>query len=131
MAWPCGLASTTDTWGTFRVACPHGVDSLTLVAEGHHTATVQMDGRGHVDVWLEPLGFSLSQATVSAVRHVEPEGQTFDAPDLMRALDTTPGLQSLDLGAGMIQPVVRGGPRRRRPSAGRTLGKRPRHLGGS
>ena len=61
-----------------------------------------------MDVWLEPLGFSLSQATVSAVRHLEPEGQTFDTPDLMQALDGTPGLQSLDLGAGMIQPVVRG-----------------------
>ena len=108
MAWPCGLASTTDTWGAFRVACPHGVDSLTLVSEGHHTATVQLEGRAHVDVWLEPLGFSLSQATVSAVRHVEPEGQTLDTPELMQALDNTPGLQSLDLGAGMIQPVVRG-----------------------
>ena len=108
MAWPCRLASTTDTWGAFRVACPHGVDSLTLVAEGHHTTTIAIEGRTHVDVWLEPLGFSLSQATVSAVRHLEPEGQTFDTPDLMQALDGTPGLQSLDLGAGMIQPVVRG-----------------------
>ena len=84
-----------------------GVDSLTLVSEGHHTATVQLEGRAHVDVWLEPLGFSLSQATVSAVR-MEPEGQTLDTPELMQALDNTPGLQSLDLGAGMIQPVVRG-----------------------
>ena len=108
MAWPCGLASTTDTWGAFRVACPHGVDSLTLVSEGHHTATVKLEGRAHVDVWLEPLGFSLSQATVSAVRLVEAEGQTLDAPDLMRTLDNTPGLQSLDLGAGIIQPMVRG-----------------------
>ena len=108
MAWPCGLASTTDTWGAFRVACPHGVDSLTLVSEGHHTTTVPLQGRTHVDVWLEPLGFSLSQATVSVVRHVEPEGQALDAPELMQALDNTPGLQSLDLGAGMIQPVVRG-----------------------
>ena len=108
MAWPCGLASTTDTWGAFRVACPHGVDSLTLVSEGHHTTTVKLEGRAHVDVWLEPLGFSLPQATVSAVRHVETEGQTLDAPELMQALDNTPGLQSLDLGAGMIQPVVRG-----------------------
>ena len=62
MAWPCGLASTTDTWGAFRVACPHGVDSLTLVSEGHHTATVKLEGRAHVDVWLEPLGFSLSSS---------------------------------------------------------------------
>ncbi|MEE2838076.1 MAG: Plug domain-containing protein, partial [Bacteroidota bacterium] len=108
MAWPCGLASTTDTWGAFRVACPHGVDSLTLVSEGHHTTTVKLEGLAHVDVWLEPLGFSLSQATVSAVRLVEAEGQTLDAPDLMRTLDNTPGLQSLDLGAGMIQPMVRG-----------------------
>ena len=108
VAWPCGLTSTTDAWGTFRVACPHGVDSLTLVAEGHQTSTVQMEGREHVDVWLEPLGFSLSQATVSAARHVEPEGQTLDVPDLMCVLDNTPGLQSLDLGAGMIQPLVRG-----------------------
>ena len=64
MAWPCGLASTTDTWGAFRVACPHGVDSLTLVSEGHHTTTVKLEGRAHVDVWLEPLGFTLSQAPV-------------------------------------------------------------------
>ena len=68
MAWPCGLASTTDTWGAFRVACPHGVDSLTLVAEGHRTTTVMLHGRAHVDVWLEPLGFNLSQATVSVTR---------------------------------------------------------------
>lgn len=108
MAWPCKLVSTTDTWGAFRVACPHGVDSLMLVAEGHHTTIIAIEGRTHVDVWLEPLGFSLSQATVSAVRHLEPESQTFDTPDLMKALDDTPGLQSLDLGAGMIQPVVRG-----------------------
>lgn len=108
MAWPCGLASTTDTWGAFRVACPHGVDSLTLVAEGHRTTTVMLHGRAHVDVWLEPLGFNLSQATVSVTRNLEPEGQPLATPDLMRTFDDTPGLQSLDLGAGMVQPVVRG-----------------------
>ena len=50
----------------------------------------------------------LGQASVAVNRFSESEAQTFDEPTLMQSLDRTPGLQSLDLGAGMVQPVVRG-----------------------
>ena len=61
MAWPCGLASTTDTWGAFRVACPHGVGLADVGVRGPPHRHRQVEGRAHVDVWLEPLGFTLSQ----------------------------------------------------------------------
>ena len=107
MAWPCGLASSTDASGAFRVSCPHGIDSLTLSCVGFDTQVVS-NPASHVDVWMEELKVILGQASVAVNRFSESEAQTFDEPTLMQSLDRTPGLQSLDLGAGMIQPVVRG-----------------------
>ena len=107
MAWPCGLATSTDAAGAFRVSCPHGIDSLTLSCVGFDTQVV-LDPSSHVDVWMEELKVMLGQAQVAANRFTESEASALDQPTLMQALDRTPGLQSLDLGAGMIQPVVRG-----------------------
>ena len=107
MAWPCGLATSTDAAGAFRVSCPHGIDSLTLSCVGFDTQVV-LDPSSHVDVWMEELRVMLGQAQVAANRFTESEASALDHPTLMQALDQTPGLQSLDLGAGMIQPVVRG-----------------------
>ena len=107
MAWPCGLATSTDALGAFRVSCPHDIDSLTLSCVGFDTQVV-LNPSSHVDVWMEELKVMLGQAQVAANRFSESEASTLDQPTLMQALDRTPGLQSLDLGAGMIQPVVRG-----------------------
>ena len=107
MAWPCGLATSTDAAGAFRVSCPHGIDSLTLSCVGFDTQVV-LDPSSHVDVWMEELKVMLGQAQVAANRFTESEASALDQPTLIQALDQTPGLQSLDLGAGMIQPVVRG-----------------------
>ena len=107
MAWPCGLAASTDALGAFRVSCPHGIDSLTLSCVGFDTQVV-LNPSSHVDVWMEELKVMLGQAQVAVNRFSESEASALDQPTLMQALDRTPGLQSLDLGAGMIQPVVRG-----------------------
>ena len=107
MAWPCGLAASTDAQGAFRVSCPHGIDSLTLSCVGFDTQVV-LNPSSHVDVWMEELKVMLGQAQVAVNRFSESEASALDQPTLMQALDQTPGLQSLDLGAGMIQPVVRG-----------------------
>ena len=107
MAWPCGLAASTDALGAFRVSCPHGIDSLTLSCVGFDTQVV-LNPSSHVDVWMEELKVMLGQAQVAVNRFSESEASVLDQPTLMQALDRTPGLQSLDLGAGMIQPVVRG-----------------------
>ncbi|MEE2920028.1 MAG: TonB-dependent receptor plug domain-containing protein [Bacteroidota bacterium] len=107
MAWPCGLASSTDAFGAFRVSCPHGIDSLTLSCVGFDTRVV-LNPSVHVDVWMDELKVVLGQASVAVNGFRESEAQTFDEPTLMQSLDRTPGLQSLDLGAGLIQPVVRG-----------------------
>ncbi|MEC8335975.1 MAG: TonB-dependent receptor plug domain-containing protein, partial [Bacteroidota bacterium] len=107
MAWPCGLAASTDALGAFRVSCPHGIDSLTLSCVGFDTQVV-LNPSSHVDVWMKELKVMLGQAQVAVNRFSESEASVLDKPTLMQALDRTPGLQSLDLGAGMIQPVVRG-----------------------
>ena len=107
MAWPCGLATSTDESGAFRVSCPHGVDSLTVSFVGFGTRVV-LNPASHVDVWMDELKVNLGQAQVAVSRFQESEANVLDTPELMQALDQTPGLQSLDLGAGMIQPVVRG-----------------------
>lgn len=107
MAWPCGLATSTDALGAFRVSCPQGIDSLTLSCVGFDTQVVVSPAL-HVDVWMEDLKVMLGQAQVAANRFSESEASALDQPTLMQALDRTPGLESLDLGAGMIQPVVRG-----------------------
>ena len=131
-SWPgLGLATSTDAAGTFRVSCPHGIDSLTLSCVGFDTQVV-LNPSSHVDVWMEELQVMLGQAQVAVNRFSESEASVLDQPTLMQALDQTPGLQSLDLGAGMIQPVVRGlfGSRvavlETAFTAGRAMGERPR-----
>ena len=54
MAWPCGLATSTDALGAFRVSCPQGIDSLTLSCVGFDTQVV-VSPASHVDVWMEDL----------------------------------------------------------------------------
>ena len=107
MAWPCGLATATDASGAFRVACPHGIDSLSVSCVGFATQSIAVSD-DHLDVWLEPLNVDLDQALVATVRTQEMEASALNRAPLLEALDATPGLQSFDLGAGMIQPVIRG-----------------------
>ena len=107
MAWPCGLAGATDASGAFRVSCPHGVDSLTLSCLGFETQVVRMP-EAHVDIHLNPLRVALGQAIVEAAGQPETEMKVLDDGTLMETLDRTPGLQSLDFGGGVVQPVIRG-----------------------
>lgn len=107
MAWPCGLATSTDESGAFRVSCPHGVDSLTLSCVGFKTQAIRPTD-AHIEIQLDPLNVSLGQATVASVGHPEVEVVALEQGDLMEAIDRTPGLQSLDLGGGVVQPVIRG-----------------------
>ena len=107
MALPCGLAASSDAAGAFRVSCPHGVDTIAVSCLGYSSQRVAVTD-GHVDVWLEELKVELGQAYVATVGLSEMESQALPSDELMQQLDRTPGLQSLDLGAGMIQPVIRG-----------------------
>ncbi|MGB1075605.1 MAG: hypothetical protein ACPGYK_05395 [Flavobacteriales bacterium] len=107
MAWPCGLAVASDAAGAFRVSCPHGVDSLTLSCLGFQTEVVHRPDV-HVDIHLNPLSVHLGQAIVEVVGQPETEMTILNEGALMETLDRTPGLQSLDLGGGVVQPVIRG-----------------------
>ena len=109
-AWPCGSPFATNEDGWFDAFCPEGIDSLTVVAHGHPVATVFTLGRQHVDVSLAPWSVGLEAAFVEGLNpENHPESQSVSAaPDFMTMLDRTPGIRSLDLGAGMIQPVLRG-----------------------
>lgn len=107
VAWPCGSAALTDASGTFKVSCEDGIDSLTVSSLGFETQVVR-PAQGHVDIWLQQLNVNLQDAVVEAVRIDEFESKSLAQLPLMEALDRTPGLQSLELGAGSIQPVIRG-----------------------
>ncbi len=104
---PCGIPVSTDATGAFRVSCPHGIDSIAVSCIGYASQVVVAEG-DHVDVWLEELQVNLDNALVTATRKTEQERHELRSGDLLAVLDATPGLQSLDLGAGMIQPVIRG-----------------------
>ncbi len=108
IAWPCGQTATTNRTGRFEVECSTDIDSLTFVASDFETQTIAVLEKDHVDVWLSPLDVQLSQVSIVASQSLEREKQSLPNLDLMVTLDQTPGLQSLDLGAGMIQPVIRG-----------------------
>lgn len=108
IAWPCGQTATTDRTGRFEVECSTDIDSLTFVASAFETHTIAVLEKDHVDVWLSPLEVQLSLVSILASQSKERETQSLPSHDLMATLDRTPGLQSLDLGAGMIQPVIRG-----------------------
>ena len=107
VAHPCGIPTSTDASGSFRVSCPHGIDSIVVSCIGYASQVVAA-ADDHVDVWLEELQVNLDKALVTADRTLEQEREQLRSGDLMAVLDATPGLQSLDLGGGMIQPVIRG-----------------------
>ena len=62
MAWPCGLAYPANASGAFDASCPHGLDSLTVHAQGCKAQTVVVKGMAHIDVWLQPLEVMVSEA---------------------------------------------------------------------
>ena len=107
MARPCGLATSSDAAGAFRVSCPHGVDTIAVSFMGFASQRLAVTD-GHMDIWLEELQVELGQALIATVGPSEMESQELSSGELMQQLDRTPGLQSLDLGAGLIQPVIRG-----------------------
>ena len=106
-AWPCGVIFSTDSHGTFNVECSTELDSLTVISYGFTTVTIAVDGKSVIDIPLSPLHVEVKPITItgeidqSVVRIVP-------TSDLMQTLDRTPGIRSLDLGAGLIQPVLRG-----------------------
>ena len=108
IAWPCRQITTTDNSGAFRVQCKQSIDSLTCIASEFETATVPIDGGDHIDVWLSPLEVTLLEVDIETYHSFESESHRLVGRDLMKALDQTPGIQSLDIGAAMVQPVIRG-----------------------
>jgi iron complex outermembrane receptor protein len=108
VAWPCGQTTVTNSTGYFRVGCPIEIDSITYSASFFETSTVPTLGTDHLDVWLDLLQVNLDAITIEALHSPEAEAQRIAGPDLLQALDQTPGLQSLDLGAALVQPVIRG-----------------------
>ena len=109
-AWPCGSTFNADLDGRFEAFCPEGIDSVTVLAHGHAVVTVVVDDRDHLDIALESLAVSLRDAFVRAQSSEDvPEGEPVrDQGDLMTTLDRVAGIRSLDLGAGLVQPVLRG-----------------------
>ena len=106
-AWPCGTTFSADSHGAFRVECETELDSLIVVFHGYSTVIVKVNGRSHLDVAMQPLSVTLSSITINApisnsTLIVEPK------EDLIQTLNHTPGIRALDLGAGLVQPVIRG-----------------------
>ncbi len=109
-AWPCGTTFTADLDGRFDAFCPEGIDSLTVLAHGHAVLTVPVGDRIHIDIALRSLAVALEDAAVRARSSEEmAESRSLaDRGDLLTTLDRVAGIRSLDLGAGMVQPVLRG-----------------------
>ncbi len=109
-AWPCGTTFSADLDGRFEATCQQGIDSVTVLAHGHAVVTALVDGRTHIDIALESLAVALEDAAVNARSSddLEEARSMEEAGDLMTTLDRAAGIRSLDLGAGMIQPVLRG-----------------------
>ena len=108
VAWPCGQTATTDRFGFYQIECSEGIDSITCAALHYETLTILPGIGDHLDIWLKPLEVQLNLVAIESLRSPEAEAQRLSGFDLMQALDRTPGLQSLDLGNAMMQPVVRG-----------------------
>jgi len=108
VAWPCGQTATTDRLGFYQIECPAGIDSITCTASFFETQTVPIGPNDHVDIWMIPLEVELDMVAIESLHSPEPEALRLGGRDLMQELDRTPGLQSLDLGDAMMQPVVRG-----------------------
>lgn len=109
-AWPCGSTFTADLDGRFEASCPEGIDSVTVLAHGHAVVTALVDGRDHLDIALASLAVSLQDAAVHAQSSEDvPEAEQIrNQGDLMTTLNRVAGIRSLDLGAGLVQPVLRG-----------------------
>ena len=106
-AWPCGTTFSADSHGAFHAECETALDSLTVVFHGYSTVLVNVNGRSHLDVAMHPLSVTLNSITINAPVSnttiiIEPK------EDLIQTLNHTPGIRSLDLGAGVVQPVIRG-----------------------
>jgi iron complex outermembrane recepter protein len=106
-AWPCGTTFSTDSHGAFYAECVTELDSLTVISHGFTTMTIAVDGRSHIDIPLFSLSVDLDQITVTG-KSDQTIVRLVPASDLMQTLDRSPGIRSLDLGAGLIQPVLRG-----------------------
>ena len=106
-ALPCGNIFSSDAKGAFIAKCSSAIDSVTVNSFGFNTVTVQVDGKTHLDIALVPLTVELSEITVSTLME---ENTIVIAPkeDLMQTLDKVPGIRTLDLGAGLLQPILRG-----------------------
>lgn len=108
VAWPCGRTTTTDRFGFYQIECPAEIDSITCTASFFETQTVLIGPDDHVDIWMDQLEVQLDVVAIESLNSPEPEALRLLGRDLMQELDRTPGLQSLDLGDAMMQPVVRG-----------------------
>lgn len=106
-AWPCGETFQADSHGAFIAECDAELDSLTVVFHGFKTETVIIDGRSHVDVPMYPLSVILNSITIDAPSSASTVTIT-PKVDLIQTLERTPGLRALDLGAGLVQPILRG-----------------------
>jgi iron complex outermembrane receptor protein len=110
-AWPCGTTFAAGTAGRFVASCPVGIDSLTVLAHGRAMQTVRVvEGTTHYDVDLWWLAITLEDAAVQATtsEEVAEAQEVANAGDLLTTLDRVAGIRSLDLGAGLVQPVLRG-----------------------
>ena len=110
-AWPCGATFAAGTDGRFVASCPGGIDSLTVLAHSRAKETVRVvDGTTHYDVDLWRLAITLEDAAVQATtsEEVAEAQEVSDTGDLLTTLDRVAGVRSLDLGAGLVQPVLRG-----------------------
>ena len=106
-AWPCGTTFNADSHGAFNAECDYELDSLTVVFYGFKTAIVEVNGRSHIDVPMYPLSVILNSITVTVPS--SPSTIIVDPKeDLIQTLNQTPGIRALDLGAGLVQPVLRG-----------------------
>ena len=106
-AWPCGNTFSSNANGAFNADCSFSIDSVTVHSYGFKTVTVRVDGKSHLDIPLVPLTVEVSEITV---RTLAEENTIVIAPkeDLMQTLDKVPGIRTLDLGAGLLQPILRG-----------------------
>lgn len=106
-AWPCGMTFNADSQGSFHAECETEVDSLTIVFHGFKTEIVHVSGQSHLDVAMHPLSVMLNSITVNTPN--SPSTVIVDSKeDLIQTFNQTPGLRALDLGAGLVQPVLRG-----------------------
>ena len=106
-AWPCGAIFSTDSYGTFNAECPTELDSLTVSSFGFTTVTIAFDGKSVIDISLTALRVAIDPISITG-EFDQSEVRIVPTSDLMHTLDRTPGIRSLDLGAGLIQPVLRG-----------------------